>query len=137
MKKIAIIICIIAMLLSGCSNAAPSPQTSIDIDLSQMSSTLVFSELYNILTDVDSYIGMTVKISGTCVIYQDPETGKVYYTCMVTDTAGCCSQGIEFEPQDTTKHPANGDPVTVTGTLSKYFEADIPYITLKSAIIEE
>ena len=60
---------------------------------------MVYSEVYDMMYDPDKYMGKTVKMSGWAAVYQDGE-GKLYYACVVPDATACCSQGLEFELED-------------------------------------
>lgn len=98
----------------------------VDLDLTQMSSTVVYSEVYNIMTDPETYMGKTIKMDGQFAVYTDEETGKHYFACIITDATACCQQGIEFiwegnhmYPQD---YPEMGTIITVTGVFDKYEE---------------
>ena len=60
MKRITnlIFIVIMALMLSACGSSEPSAETSkCDVDLTLLSSTMVYSEVYNMMVDPDSYIG--------------------------------------------------------------------------------
>ena len=50
----------------------------IDVDLTKLSSTMVYSEVYNMLYTPDDYIGKTVKMKGAFAYYEDPETGAIF-----------------------------------------------------------
>ena len=57
----------------------------------------VYSEVADMLTTPDNYIGKTVKMNGAFNIYQDEKTDQNYYACIIQDATACCSQGLEFE----------------------------------------
>ena len=112
----------------------------IDVDLTKLSSTMVYSEVYNMMVEPDSYLGKTVKMSGPFAVYTDEESGKNYFACIIQDATACCSQGIEFTlsgdysyPED---YPAVNDIITVTGTFSTYEEDGYAYLTLLDARME-
>lgn len=115
--------------------------TSVDIDLTTMSATFVYSEVYNMLMSPTDYIGKTIKMEGVCNMYQDPETGKKYYACIVQDATQCCSQGLEFvlneEEYSEEDYPSVGDDVTIEGEFATYMEGEYQYITmLNSEIVQ-
>ena len=114
-----------------------SSYKNIDYDLSTMSSTLVYSEVYNMMTDVTPYMDKVVKIKGYVSIFKDDTTGKVYYSCIVPDATACCSNGIEFILNDTYKqyedYPLDNEEITVVGVFTTYLEDNINYFTLKDA----
>lgn len=109
----------------------------IDIDLTQMSATMVYAEVYNIMSYPDRYIGKTIKADGEFATYLDETTGKMYYACIVKDATACCAQGLEFAPADEKKYPddfpAEGDEVCVVGVFDTYMEGNETYGVLKDA----
>ncbi len=111
--------------------------TSVDVDLTTLSSTMVYAEVYNMLSCPDDYIGKTIKMSGAFSDYFDESTGNRYFNCIVADATACCSQGIEFELSNAYKYPydypVNGAEVCVTGTFDTYKEGDYFYCTLRNA----
>ena len=112
-----------------------------DIDLTAMSRTMIYSEVYNMMVTPSDYIGKTVKMRGTFTAVNDENTGKQYFTCIIQDATACCSQGIEFEPLDKYTYPddfpKDGDDITVAGTFDTYVEDNCVYCTLRNADILE
>ncbi len=133
---------------SGVDESAPAPEVAedelpksttegIDIDLTQLSSTMVYSEVYNMMMSPEAYVGKTVKMSGAFSYCKVDETGKEYYACIIQDATACCSQGIEFVldgehvyPDD---YPEIGSDVCVVGVFDTYEEDGGTYCTLKNA----
>ena len=104
----------------------------IDVDLTTLSSTMVYSEVSNMMVNPDQYMGKTVKMSGTMSVYHDTDNGQDYYACVIADATACCSQGIEFETTDKL-YPPEGSEVTVTGVFDTYEENGYQYCTLRGA----
>lgn len=96
--------------------AAPAP----DIDLSQMSGTVVFAMVYDMIWNPANYVGKTIKVSGVYGRYPNTETGQIYHTCIILDATACCAQGIEFELADGAAYPTPDTDITVIGTLDTY-----------------
>ena len=71
-----------------------------DIDLTTMNSTMVYSQVSNMVNKPGDYKGKVVKAKGTCGIYADSKTGKKYYSVIIKDATACCSQGLEFVLKD-------------------------------------
>lgn len=121
-------------------NASLSNTEGIDIDLTSLSSTMVYSEVYNIMTDPTPYIGKVVKMEGMFNVFHDETTDKYYYGCIIMDATACCAQGLEFVPPEDLTYPddfpAINDMVTVTGTLDTYEEGEYRYVTLRDAVME-
>lgn len=113
---------------------------SYDVDLTELSSTMVYSEVYNMMSNPDDYLGKKVKMSGNFGVYQDQTTNKLYYACLIADATACCAQGIEFVldgdysyPDD---YPEINSIITVTGTFDTYEENGYTYCQLINAKME-
>ncbi len=110
---------------------------SIDLDLTTMSSTMVYAEVYNMMSVPENYIGKTVRMKGLYSAYHDDVTGNDYFACIVQDATACCAQGIEFELADEYKYPDDypneGAEVTVVGVFDTYTEGEGKYCTLRNA----
>lgn len=116
-------------------NVVLSTTEGIDIDLTQLSSTLVYSEVYNMMYIPEDYIGKTIKMEGACSFYHDDITGNEYYSCIIKDATACCAQGIEFIPLNSEAVPGEGGDVTVVGVFDTYQEGDYMYCTLRNATV--
>jgi hypothetical protein len=122
-------------------SAETAEEEDIDVDLTALSSTMVYSEVYNMMVKPDDYIGKTVKMTGMYSYYHDDATGNDYHACIIQDATACCAQGIEFTTTDDFKYPddypAMGDDVTVIGRFDIYYEGDFCFMTLLDARIVE
>ncbi len=114
-----------------------STTEGVDIDLTILSSTLVYSEVYNMMALPEEYIGKTIRMEGLFSYYHDDTTGKDYFACIIQDATACCAQGIEFELEGNHKfpddYPEEGGYVKVEGVFTTYKEGDYEYCTLKNA----
>lgn len=123
---------------TGSSNSAnASNNDDVDIDLTKMSSTMVYSELTNMTSTPNNYIGKTVRATGPFSFFHDETTNEDYFAVIITDATSCCTQGIEFVlkgnhsyPED---YPEVNEEVTVTGIFSTYTEDVYTYCQLLSA----
>ena len=113
----------------------------IDVDLTKLSSTMVYSEVYNMMVSPDNYTGKTVKMNGAFAYYEDPETKKQYFACIIADATACCSQGLEFiltgEHTYPNDYPELNSEITVTGIFETYEENGFKYCRLTDAAIVE
>ncbi len=113
------------------------PAEGIDVDLTILSSTMVYSEVYNMLSAPEDYIGKTVKMKGPLVVYHDNTTGNVYFACLIQDATACCAQGLEFVLTDDYKYPddypEDGSEICVIGIFDTYKEGNLTYCTLREA----
>ena len=118
-----------------------SPE-AVDVDLTQLSSTMVYSEVYAMATESEQYIGKTVKMNGLFATQE--YNGARLYACIVQDATACCAQGLEFEmaeelvyPDD---YPEPGAEITVIGTFDCYKEEHdgnyYIYLVLRNAKFE-
>lgn len=119
----------------------PQISNNLDVDLTKLSSTMVYSEVYNMMYTPDDYIGKTVKMKGQFAYYEDPETKAQYFACIIADATACCSQGLEFiltgEHTYPNDYPELGSEITVTGTFEVYTENGFQYCRLKDAAFEK
>lgn len=113
---------------------------TIDVDLTALSSTMVYSEVYNMMYEPDSYMGKTIKMTGLYNQYYDEEKDFTYHACIVQDATACCAQGIEFVPSESSKSTGESlkanDMITVVGVFDTYEENGSKYCTLRNATVE-
>ena len=144
------ILCLIALMLAACggkeaaktgasaeSAAQAEVERPVDLDLTKISGTVVYSQVYDMLTEPDTYMGQKIRMKGALSYFQDPDTLKEYFAAVIADATACCSQGIEFiwkgehsYPQD---YPPLGTEITVTGTFDTYLEGEYMYVQLIDA----
>lgn len=162
-KKICLLLatCLLCCSLCGCENQSStslsdavesSPQSSPAerlqdtdaapadsevLDLTALSSTMVYAEVYNMMVTPENYVGRTVKMQGQFTVYEDTENNKVYYACVIADATACCQQGLEFVlsgnvtyPDD---YPEPNTEITVTGVFQTYEESGYKYCHLVDA----
>ena len=130
-----------AMSSESSAQATSVSQTAenaaVDVDLAALSSTMVYSEVYNMMMTPDDYIGKTVKMSGAFSYFKDDSTGNEYFSCIIQDATACCAQGIEFvlegDPKYPEDYPQQGAEITVVGTFDTYYEGQYRYCTLRGA----
>ena len=132
MKKMTILLLCLALLTCGAALA----EKPVDLDLSALSGTVVYSQVYDMMMEPERYMGMQVRMKGSFSYFQDPETKKEYFAVVIADATACCAQGIEFV-WDGHKYPEDYPPLdtelTVTGTFNTYEENGFVYLQLKDA----
>lgn len=144
MKKVLCILLGLCLLCvtAGCAEKA-GPSTEGDdsfVDLTKLSSTMVYAEVYNIMAVPTDYLGKTIKAGGVYQANFYEPTGKYYHAVVIADAAACCAQGLEFEwsgahtyPDD---YPQSGAPIEVTGVFESYEELGNTYYRLTVEEIE-
>ena len=151
MKKLlaVLLVCAAALLAVSCSatggnppkaapqeTASPEPVT-VDLDLSVLSGTVVYAQVYNMMNDPGPYLGKIIKVAGYYDAFESTERDIVYHACVIPDATACCQAGIEFVlagehawPED---YPEPTTEITVTGRLEEYDEDGVPYLHLVDA----
>ena len=111
----------------------------VDVDLSVMSGTVVYSAVYDMLNNPDQYRGQMIKMKGQFMVYDYEDTGNYYFTCLIQDATACCQQGLEFTYKEEYKYPADfpepGEDITVCGIFDTYEEKGYTYCRLKDSVI--
>ncbi|MBQ9046006.1 MAG: hypothetical protein IJ112_08700 [Oscillospiraceae bacterium] len=132
MKKTAFLALLLSLaLLSGCMSEP------VDVDLTKLSSTFVYSEVYNMVTNPDDYRGKLVKMDGTMNRYTT--TSRELYACLILDATACCAQGIAFEwagEHAPSEYPPQGSLITVVGTFDTFEEDGVTYCYLANATLK-
>ena len=120
--------------------AAVGIERPVDLDLTQISGTVVYSQVYDMMMNPDSYIGQKIKMKGSFSYYQDPDTKREYFAAIIADATACCAQVIEFVWEGEHIYPRDYPPldteITVTGTFSTYDEGEYMYVQLLDAQVE-
>ena len=139
MKKyvnMLLVISLVLILAAGCTGKESSTDKdgSVDVDLTALNSTMVYGEIYNILTNANKYKGKTIKMNGPYYAYCN-EKGIYQHLIIIEDASACCQQGLEFRwngehiyPDD---YPEDNARVEVTGVFGTYKEKGETYYYLE------
>lgn len=116
------------------TNAPSGQSTDIDVDLTAMSSTMVYSQVYDMLTFPENYVGKTIKVKGQYYAAYSDETKQYYHFVVIADATACCQQGLEFlwlgdhrYPED---YPKKNSQIEITGVFELYEEQGNSYCRL-------
>ena len=129
-RKVTLLIAVMmamSALLCACGEKVPYPKEAVaqaekvDLDLTTLSSTMVYSEVANIMTTPEEYVGKTMKIEGDFYNFLSSDGTAQFPACVIADATACCQQGIEFELNDG-NYPQEGTNVTVIGTFEPYID---------------
>lgn len=120
-----------------------SSAEKIDVDLTKLSATVVYAEVFNMMVEPEKYVGKTVRMKGMFYVYENDEYDSNFsriYACIITDATACCAEGIEFRLEDKLSYPEDFpklystiivtgtffaeevDGITRTGLMNAYFE---------------
>lgn len=117
MRKIIFLLLLAMVVFSNAKE--PGTSHKIDINLAKMSSTMVYAQVYQMVTDPSKFVGKRIKMKGVFSTYYDEETKRRFFGCVIADALACCSQGLAFELLKPRKYPeqypAESDPITIEG----------------------
>ena len=130
--SIVLMVGIIFISIGGCGKNIDTSGNYID--LTNINSTMVYSQVYNMLSSPSEYKGKTIKASGTHSVYYDNATNTTYHAIIIKDALGCCSQGLEFVLSNG-NYPKQNKYITVEGIFGTYKENGTTYCYLKSSKI--
>lgn len=109
------------------------------VDLTALSSTMVYAEVFNMMMEPERYIGRTIKMKGLYYASYYDVTRKYYHYVIITDAAACCVQGLEFVwlgehtyPDD---YPEDDTEIEVTGVFKSYDEENITFYYIETDAI--
>ena len=98
----------------------------VDIDLTKFSNTMVYAEVFNMMSSPENYLGKTIRTKGNYAPQYFEGTDQYYHYVTVDDAASCCQQGLEFilngeytYPKD---YPAEMAEIEVVGVYKSYYE---------------
>ena len=140
MKKLLLSLLCVSLLLTSltaCSGGGKQAG-NVDLDLSVMSGTAVYSEVYNMLNTPKNYEGKLIKVKGEYNVFTNSADESLeYYAVIIRDALQCCQQGIEFVLKDGSKPDLKvGTEVQVVGTFNTYYEGEQMYCHLENADLE-
>ncbi|MCR5415649.1 MAG: hypothetical protein K6E79_02495 [Pseudobutyrivibrio sp.] len=121
---------VMSLQFVGCGSAKV-PDSDVDIDLTTMSSTVVYSTVAAMIGTPDEFRGQTVRMEGTSI-----STHGQTHSCLIYDALGCCAEGIEYELTDG-KYPDDEATITIVGTYTTYTMGGKIYFVLVDAVQEK
>jgi len=90
------------------------------MDMTFMSSTVIYSEVLNMMTNPEEYAGKTIRITGLFATGEDDD-GNLVVGCIIPDATQCCAQGVQFfwngEHKFPDDYPQEGETITVEGVF--------------------
>ncbi len=118
------------------TQAAVPEGAEVEIDLTELSSTMVYSQVLDMMTEPETYRGKTVRMRGQAASTYYDVTDRTYHAVIIADATACCAQGIEYELGAGERYPEDGSETTVTGVFGTYEEFERTYYYLKDANLE-
>ena len=139
-SRIIIIAILCIFSLSTSSVAAENVSANhVDLDLTRMSSTMVYSMVFQMVTEPQKFVGKRIKMKGAFSSYYDEESKRRFFGCVIKDALACCSQGLAFETFKPRKYPkdfpSEGSSITIIGRFDYEKEEDgIGFPIIRNAI---
>lgn len=129
--------------ISGAENVRDTDET-VDYDLTQMNSDMVYATVYQMMVTPEEYEGKTFRIDGNFYATYYEATKKYYFYCIIQDATACCAQGMEFIWDDGShiypdEYPEDNAEIVVEGTFETYREDgdENLYCRLSDAILQQ
>ncbi len=114
-----------------------SEADTVDVDLTKLSATMVYSEVFSMMAVPQEYVGKTMKMEGLFAYYKDEQSGQDYFACIIQDATACCAQGIEFELEGNHKYPRDypniDELICVQGIFEEYEDHGLKFYRLAHA----
>lgn len=125
-------------IFSEATDAPASEFSAMKIDLTSMSSTMVYSYVFNMISTPDDFIGQRFRIRG---IYDEQywdQTNLTYHYIVIVDATACCAQGLEFVLTDpNAAYPQVGEEFEISGIFGTYEEEGNLYIQIAADSIRK
>lgn len=114
----------------------PDPE-GVDVDLTSLSSTMVFAEVATMIRTPEDYLGKTIRMQGPLMIYEANPALEIdrFYTVVIQDATACCEQGMEFVWEGGTL-PEVGTVLQVTGNYETYDCGGLPGYHIVAETVE-
>ena len=117
--------------------AAQTFARPVDIDLTRMSGTMVYAQVYQMVMHPGKYVGKRIKMKGVFSSYYDDATKTRFFGCVIADALACCSQGLAFELAKERKFPdefpKEGASITINGEFDLIKEDEGSYPIIRNA----
>ena len=115
---------------------------NIDVDLTAMNATMVYSEVNDMLSYPSSYLNKIVKMQGPFLPFESNDPNYCYPAILIRDATACCASGIEFllygvprcSIEGGNGYPLYNEEATIVGRFETYLEGTDMYVHLVDAI---
>jgi hypothetical protein len=114
----------------------------IDIDLTTMNATMVYSQVSDMLSRPSTYLHKIVKVKGPFKPYESTNPDYCYPAIIVQDATACCGNGLEFllygiprcSMEGGNGYPILNEEATVVGRFETYLEGTSLFVHLVDAV---
>ncbi len=117
--------------LQGDNESAQTEEAvQVDIDLTAMTSTMVYAQVYDMITKPDDYVDKTIRVKGIYNTEYFEPTDTTYHLLIIVDATGCCPQGLEFIYTGEEDYPNVPAVVEMVGSIGVHVENGYTYLQI-------
>ncbi len=119
-------------------NISPENTTldsDVDFDFLQMSSTVIYAQVFDLMMNYDDYVGNTFRMNGTFYESLDLEGIPIYFI-IINDATGCCPQGLELKFSDDMEIPKPDSNITVVASVDVFDYKGEEYVRMLVSDLE-
>ncbi len=109
--------------------------SEVDFDFTTMSSTMVYAQVYDLMSNSDSYFGKSFRMVGEYNQTLDSYDELMHFI-IINDATGCCPQGLELKFPEDMEIPVAGTAVIVDATVDTYEFDGFNYAYMNVSSIE-
>ena len=114
----------------------------IDVDLTTMNATMVFSQVSDMINQPSTYVNKIVKVKGPFRPLESTNPDYCYPAIIVQDATACCGNGLEFllygvprcSMEGGNGYPILNEEATVIGRFETYLEGTSLFVHLVDAV---
>ena len=88
-----------------------------DLDLTSMSTTMIFAQVNDFYTNGENYVDKIIKIKGLYIEDYREEIDTTYKMLIVSDVTGCCVIGVDVVLPDNMSYPSPGTFIALVGSI--------------------
>ncbi len=101
-----------------------------DIDLTTMSDTMVYSQVYDIMVNYTAYMGQSINLVGQFNSLYYEEIAQTLSFVIINDALGCCPQGLELRFEGDVTLPDVNSNISIQGEFTTYKEGDFEFFCI-------
>ncbi len=101
MRKVIVFALLLGLLsvFAACSTTETTDDSNsgVDHDLTGMSATMLFGQVFDILHNSENYYESTIRLEGEFEVLVNAVSDESVYTLIVEDEGGCCAQWLRLK----------------------------------------
>jgi len=129
MKRLLTLVCLVSLLLSGCSANSPADDEIATLDLTILGSTMQSAEYGNMMRNPEAYRGTTIKARGSYMAIFSENDDRYFHFIVTKEGDICCQERFEFILNDKNAFPGDYPEeqaiIEIVGVFDSYNENGI------------